>query len=99
MSTGIETGTLHEQVMTGLERIFDGDAEYVERLPEEAQHLVLIISARALAEFCDANAGRHAAWGMDEPTWVRWIAHGCGLVAETEAMLGPWLADWIDGRV
>jgi hypothetical protein len=99
MSTRLDTGTFREQVMTGVERIFEGDAEYIERLPEEAQNLVLIISARAMAEFCDANDGRHEAWGLDEATWARWIAHCRGLVAETEAMLGPWVADWIDGKL
>jgi hypothetical protein len=80
----------------GLERIFHG--EPVDGLTDEAENIVLYISGRALKEFCEANAGEHEAWGMDEAVWSRWIAAGQALGDETECMLGPWIADWIDGR-
>lgn len=98
MTTGTDRDTLRAQVMTGLDRIFDGDAEYVNALPEIAQNLVLIMSARAMAQFCDDNEGRHEAWGVDADAWARWIAHCRGIVAKADALLGPWFAAWIGHR-
>jgi hypothetical protein len=88
---------LHAQVMTGLEHLFVGDGNYIADLPDEVQNLVLILSARALADFCDANEGKHEVWGVDESTWAAWIANGRTLVAETDALLGPWPKAWLDG--
>jgi len=94
-----QNGALEAQVMAGIEHLMSGDGKYLTELPDDAQHLVLLVSARALAEFCDANAGRHEQWGMDEATWAHWIQQGRHLVFETERLLGPWLDAWIDGRV
>ncbi len=97
MTTDKELDTLNEQVMTGIERLMAGDAEYVNALPETASNIVLIISARTMAEFCDANES-HPRWGVDAARWAVLIAHLRGLAAETEEMLGPWFAAWIDGK-
>lgn len=100
MTTETDSRMLSEEVMTGLERLFEGNGDYVsDNLSEEASNLVLIISARTMAKFCDDNEGRHEAWGTDEATWAQWIAHCRGLVAETEKMLGPWFVAWINGKV
>lgn len=95
MTTDKELDTLNEQVMTGIERLMTGDAEYVNALPETASNIVLIISARTMAEFCDEHEGR-PLWGADAGTWDRLIAHLRGLAAETEELLGDWFTAWIE---
>lgn len=97
MTTGTKGRMLSEEVMTGLQRILEGNGDYVnDNLSEEAQNLVLIISARSMARFCDEHEGNHEAWGEDADTWAERIAGFRELAAETEAMLGPWFIEWIE---
>jgi hypothetical protein len=75
MSNASATDTLLQQVMTGVERLIDGDAEHAfDGLSDEEECLALIISGRTLLQFCDANAGKHEGWDMDATTWQQWIA-------------------------
>jgi hypothetical protein len=82
--------TTFARVMTGVARLIDGDAEYAfDGLSDEEECLSLIISGRALMQFCDAKKGKHADWGVDATTWERWTANDREIATEVEEVLGP----------
>jgi hypothetical protein len=99
MSSAIEKAALFQQVMTGVERLVDGDAEHAfDGLSAEEECLALIISGRTLMQFCDANEGKHEEWGMGTDSWQRWIANGREIAAEVDSVLGPRLDTWLAAK-